>query len=252
MINKSSCIDKGNGKMKKHRDIIVLGLILVGLSIVLHGVHYVLFKDMHHIMIFLIADLAFIPLDVFFVSLVLEKVIDGKEKAKVSKKMDMLIGMFFTEVGNSLLGDFVKADNNARKFSKEAAVCSNWVESDFQKLANIMKKESQTIDKSKIDYSMMLEKLNPNKHLFITLLSNPILLEHDDFSDLLMTIFHLHDELKTRLEFGATEEDIDHLKFDAERSYTLLASQWVLYMLHLKNDYPYLYVTAINENPYSV
>lgn len=238
--------------MKEHRETIILGVVLIGLSIVLHGVHFMIFSDMHHIMIFLLADIAFIPLEVFFVSLVLEKVIDSKEKAKVTKKMDMLIGVFFTDIGNSLLGEFVKSDDNARKLSKEAAVCKEWVTEDFIRLSQIMKNESHRIKGSKVDFEALLVKLNPHKHLFITLLSNPILLEHDDFSDLLMTIFHLHDELKTRLEFGATDEDLEHLTFDAERSYGLLASQWVLYMLHLKNDYPYLYATAIKENPYTV
>ena len=46
--------------MKNHKKLITLGISLIGLSIILHGLHFAIFRDIHHLMIFLIADIAFI------------------------------------------------------------------------------------------------------------------------------------------------------------------------------------------------
>jgi 2-oxoglutarate ferredoxin oxidoreductase subunit alpha len=54
-------------------------------------------------MIFLVADIAFVPLEVFFVSLVLEKLIERQEEEKVDKKINMLVGLFYQEFGNEQL-----------------------------------------------------------------------------------------------------------------------------------------------------
>ncbi|WP_196000308.1 hypothetical protein [Clostridium sp. 1001271B_151109_B4] len=51
-------------KRTKETDLIGAGLVI--LSILLHYLHVVIFKDVNHTMLFLFADIAFIPLEVFF------------------------------------------------------------------------------------------------------------------------------------------------------------------------------------------
>ena len=41
---------------KKTKETILIGTGLVTLSLILHYVHYLIFKDAHHTMIFLVAD----------------------------------------------------------------------------------------------------------------------------------------------------------------------------------------------------
>ena len=53
---------------KRTKETILIGSGLVILSILLHYLHVVIFKDVHHTMIFLFADIAFIPLEVFLTS----------------------------------------------------------------------------------------------------------------------------------------------------------------------------------------
>ena len=43
--------------------------------------------------------------------------------------------------------------------------------------------------------------------------------------------------------------NMDHLTGDIRRAYTHLLKQWVVYLRHLKNDYPYLYSLAVRSNP---
>jgi hypothetical protein len=44
--------------------------------------------------------------------------------------------------------------------------------------------------------------------------------------------------------------DYLHLKGDVERVYELLIFEWLLYMEHLMNNYPYLFSLAIRVNPF--
>ena len=83
------------------------------------------------------------------------------------------------------------------------------------------------------------------------LLENPVLIEQEDFSETLLAIFHLADELGSRPSFDdLPETDLKHLTGDMNRAYQRLVEQWIIYLEHLKNQYPYLFSLAIRKNPF--
>ncbi|MHB8918870.1 MAG: hypothetical protein ACYC4H_12665, partial [Desulfocucumaceae bacterium] len=89
------------------------------------------------------------------------------------------------------------------------------------------------------------------KEFLLRLLENPILLDHETFTDLLWAVFHLTEELDYRQSLsGLSLSDYLHLSEDIRRSYVLLIDQWVKYMKHLKDNYPYLFSLALRVNPF--
>jgi hypothetical protein len=83
------------------------------------------------------------------------------------------------------------------------------------------------------------------------LLENPILLEHTEFTEMLRALFHLTEELGSRDNLtDLPETDYAHLAKDIQRVYTQLVSQWLDYMIYLKNNYPYLFSLAMRKNPF--
>ena len=50
--------------IKRHWFIITLAAIFIILSVFIYGLHYLIFRDVHHIFIFMVGDLAFLPLEV--------------------------------------------------------------------------------------------------------------------------------------------------------------------------------------------
>ena len=46
-------------------------------------------------MIFLVADIAFIPLEVFFTTMILERVLERRKKEQDLEKLNMLVGVFY-------------------------------------------------------------------------------------------------------------------------------------------------------------
>ncbi|MBF4693918.1 hypothetical protein [Fusibacter ferrireducens] len=238
--------------MKKHSQTLLLGTALIGLSVVLHAIHYAIFRDIHHIMIFLVADIAFIPLEVFFVSVVLERIIEKRDERSITKKLNMLIGLFYQEVGNHILMHLTSADDDLKSDQFDATIDFNWDESKYEQLAKHIMAHKYHVNMSHIDLFKIDEKLTLQKSLIVNLISNPAIHEHGAFSEVLMSLFHLADELKHRPIEALDAFDLDHLKVDIERVYKSLSEEWVSYMSHLQVDYPYLFLTAVKNNPFDM
>ena len=64
--------------MKKWQ--VFLGLILIALSTLVYLVHFFIFRDAHHIFIYLIGDIAFVFFEVLLVTLVLHQLLHYREK----------------------------------------------------------------------------------------------------------------------------------------------------------------------------
>ncbi len=95
--------------------------------------------------------------------------------------------------------------------------------------------------------SFLIEK----NDFLLRLLENPNLLEHEAFTDLLRSVFHLTEELTARKDFEKLPiSDFEHLAGDIKRAYILLVHQWLDYMKYLKNNYPYLFSLAMRTNPF--
>ncbi|MDU4419804.1 MAG: hypothetical protein E7I73_12400, partial [Clostridium perfringens] len=101
---------------KQKKEFLMIGIGLIGLSLVLHYVHYLIFQDLHHTLIFLFADIAFIPMEVFFTTLVIDKLLEKREKEHLRDKLSMLIGVFFSELGTDILNTFFIGKDFLLKF----------------------------------------------------------------------------------------------------------------------------------------
>lgn len=71
--------------MKLAKTRIIFGIILILLSVIFYSVHYVLFRDAHHIFIYLIGDIAFVFIEVFLVTLIIHELLSYREKLGMLK-----------------------------------------------------------------------------------------------------------------------------------------------------------------------
>lgn len=238
--------------MNKSRWKVRFGISLILLSIVLYLIHYAVFHDAHHIFVFLVEDIAFIPIEVLIVSLILHKILEEREKQHILEKLNMLIGVFFNEVGTKLLHIIVMADSNTEYVYPIFGDIKDWDDNDFKYKAKLVKEELKyEIDTEKIDIKDLAAFLKSKRDFLLGLLQNPSLLENETFTELLTAVFHLEDELHHHINYNdLTEEDFEHLKIDIERVYPLLIYEWIVYMKYLKKNYPYLFSLAIRYNPF--
>jgi len=230
---------------------IVFGILLVALSVVVYYIHFLIFHDAHHIFLYLIGDIAFVFIEVLMVSLVLHQVLHFREKRSLLNKLNMVIGAFFSEVGTELLKVFSDLDSEAGRIKGKLLVNSNWTDKDFVKVRKEFTKHTPTINLTAEHLKEIKSFLSGKRQFLLNLLENPNLLEHDSFTDLLWSVFHLADELDHREEvLSLPEEDRRHLKGDMERVYGRLIGEWLEYVAHLKKSYPYLFSLAVRTNPF--
>lgn len=230
---------------------ILLGLSLILLSALLYFIHYVIFKDVHHILIYLIGDIAFVPIEVLMVTLIIHRLLSWREKRAKMQKLNMVIGAFFSEVGTKLLTYFSDFDPKLDEIRKYLIVTNNWSEEEFLSVSKRLKKYDYGIEIQKFDLDGLRNFLLGKRDFLIRLLENPNLLEHESFTGLLQAVFHMTEELDSREELKALPAaDYAHLAGDIKRGYVLLVHQWVDYMKHLKDNYPYLFSLAMRTNPF--
>jgi hypothetical protein len=232
---------------------IILSIALIGLSFLLHLLHYYIFRDAHHIFLYLLGDLAFLPVSVLFVTLVVEHLIQKQEKHSMFKKLNMVIGAFFSEAGTELLSLFWKFDADPEYLKTNLIFNKDWKQNDYYVLKKIFNSHKPELNIHKGDITHLKIFLNAKKEFFLRLLENPNLLEHETFTALLWAVFHLTEELCARPDFkNLPQADYEHLAGDIKRAYSLLIVEWIVYMRHLHNNYPYLYSLAVRTNPFDI
>ena len=228
----------------------IFSSILVFASLIIFSIHYGIFHDLHHIMIYTIHDLAFLPLEVLFVSLILHRIIDSLQKKQMLNKMNMAIGMFFSECGTGLLEMVVKLDDDSSEISKELLIRNDWKKNDYRSALVKVEKLEGDLNLTVSAIEALREFLLSKRDIQLKLLENPNLLEHENFTDLLWAVFHLTEELSARSGISSLpDNDLKHVEIDIMRAYKLLVRGWLNYMEHLQKDYPYLFSMAVRTNP---
>ncbi|RPJ53132.1 MAG: two pore domain potassium channel family protein, partial [Methanobacteriota archaeon] len=173
-----------------------------------------------------------------------------REKEAWLRKIGILIGIFYSEVGTPLLRIFVRSNPLPSDGAKAQAPSAPSLDR--------VRELNRRLDAAEIGPLAMRallpelrQLLREKRGLLMRLLENPLLFEHEAFTDLLRAIFHLAEELSYREGLADLPlTDIAHLAADAKRAYVLMIDQWIGYMQHLETHYPYLYSLALRTNPF--
>ncbi len=238
--------------MNKKKSDILQVLVLIIISIGLYGIHLLIFKDFHHITIFALEDLAFVPIEVIFVTLIFHRVIKNSERKQKIGKLYMVVEMFFSEIGTELLRAFACNDKALAGIRDALSINNDWTDKDFKNLIKLLEEYEPKLEIGCDDFQaidMMLLECRPD---LLRLLENPILLEHETFTEVLMSVFHLAEELRMRYGFTSMKpSDQCHLVSDVKSAYKLLSVEWVYYVNHMRVHYPSLYSLSVRNHPFS-
>lgn len=80
--------------MKHFKWQIILGVSLITLSAIFYLIHYFIFRDAHHIFIYLLGDIAFVFIEVLLVTMIIHEVLAMREKRLLLEKLNIVIGSF--------------------------------------------------------------------------------------------------------------------------------------------------------------
>ncbi|HUU76259.1 MAG TPA: hypothetical protein VMW63_09240 [Methanoregulaceae archaeon] len=237
--------------MKEKSWILLFAAVLISLSVVLYFIHFLIFQDSHHIYIYTLGDIAFIPIEILVVTLIVHRVLDAHNRKAKIEKLNMVIGTFFSAMGTWLLTYISDQDPHLDDLRENLIVSDQWTDEEFNRVNEIFRKYPADIDINMVDLCILKEFLQSREEFMIRLLENPILYEHERFTSLLQAVFHLTEELDKRPDVTSLPaNDLSHLSGDIKRIYHALISQWLDYMQYLKKNYPYLFSLAMRTNPF--
>jgi len=237
--------------MLNRRRMIILAAALIVSSLVLYTFHYLVFSDMQHILIYGLGELAFLPIEVLLVTLVIDRLLEASEKRAMLNKLNMVIGAFFSEVGTKFIQRVSVLDLNFGKIRRNFVVTPEWTDKTFAATKASLDGYEYRIRAESKSLIELKQFLVGKRDFLLRLLENPNLLEHEAFSELLWSVFHLTEELDARQDLTRqSEADADHLVIDIKRAYIAVLGEWLDYMRHLKRSYPYLFSLAVRTNPF--
>lgn len=228
-----------------------IALWLIISSTVLYGIQIYIFSSPRDTFFYLLQDLAFVPLQVIIVTLVLDKLLTAREKREKLLKLNTVISAFFSELGSAAIALMSSSIFNLSALKSSLSVDEEWKEADFNRASNLVKEFQFQGECTPGQLVSLKEFLSSNKPYLLRMFDNPNLLEHEAFTEMLWALLHVSEELESRESLERLpKNDRDHLANDVKRAYRFLTIEWVCYMKYLKKDYPYLFSLALRKNPY--
>lgn len=230
--------------MKNIKQYLFVSFNLIFLSFIMFLVHDLIFGQLENTVYYSLMSLCFIPINILAVTLVFETIMEKRSKTERMNKLNMLVGLFFSDFGFSLLTLIAASDKKIKSLDLDF--------NDLKTCSDILKVHSHEIDFQKIDYTQFKKLIVDSREILSNLISNENILEHEIFADLLMSLMHLRDEILFVQHMELTKDDAIHLEGDIIRVYKNLSLQWIKYLSHLKQFYPYQYKSSIKFNPFSI
>ncbi|MDO8588984.1 MAG: hypothetical protein Q7T82_18310 [Armatimonadota bacterium] len=237
--------------MKRFSWHILLAGLLIAVSAAIYAFQIISFRRSDDTLFYMLQDFAFVPIQVLLVTIIVNALLGSRERAALRKKLNMVIGAFYSEVGTHLLKDLSKFDTNVADIHPMVTFGVRWSRRDFTRARGFLREREYAIDCGGGDLKELKVFLANRRGFLLRLLENPNLLEHESFTELLWAVTHLSEELSLRSDVSALpSSDYAHLAGDIKRAYGQLLAQWLAYVEHLKAEYPYLFSVVVRTNPF--
>ncbi len=223
----------------------VLALCL--LSVFIYGLQLLIFRDPKNTFFYIFQDFAFLPLSIAIATVIVGALMDERDKRERVEKTRMLTSSFFTEIGARLTMSILKIAEPKETISSIIAMrCST--EMDLKDRQNLIREMPIKIHLNEEIYEESRNMILGSRTALLVLASNPLLLEHEEFTDLLWALFHLIDEYRLREEFDQfSPEDLHHIEQDYTEVMKLLLVNYLANAKYLQEVYPNLYMTAARK-----
>ncbi len=181
-----------------------------------------------------------------------EIILSKREHEIREQKLHILMGLFFSEIGNKLLVLFISSDSKKESMRSLINLSETDTDKEFNQIGLKLQKFTYLINSENADFVYLRNFLSDKKDLMVRLLENPYLIDNEKFTELIRSLFHLFEELQYRMNAEHMEvEDKDHVAININRVYEVLVYQWLDYMRYIKGSYPYLYKYAVKMNPFN-
>ncbi len=220
--------------------------LLFLVSFLVYGIQLFIFKDPSTTNFYILQDIAFLPISIAVATIVVGDYLEKKDKKERQEKTQMLCSSFYSEIGNELLYQMLsltREKNDIKNIFEKLDVNDQKSLDELRERIGLMpiqlKINSEVFDRIK-------RIIEERKVMLLVLSSNPLLIDHEDFTKLLWGLFHLVDEFSLRGEYNSlSAEDIAHFEKDFTEVLKLLLINWSRNRLFTKINYPNYYNASL-------
>ena len=224
------------------------------LSVVLLVVHHLIFHENGYWANFLLLhEIALMPLEFVVVTLGLEKIMELTHKRENQAKISMIESVFFSESGSDMLRYLVScdADGDVLVLQSVMDVKPDWTSKQIKQARAAVKKITYEVDPAKVDFFGLHYHLSTRHGYFLKVIENPALSGHERFTELLLHIYHLWEELESRTDlYNLPQEDREYLCHAVNAVYRELAIEWMQNATDLLLHQPERLHHVIRTNPF--
>lgn len=227
---------------------------LITLAIIFYFIYYLLFHNTREIWTSLMMGLASAPFNMIITGFLINNILNKRELYREKKQINMVVGIFYNEIGVDLLKLFVNADRNINKIRESCKIKKDFMSKDYENMKSILEKNNFCVDIELIDLNNMKSILNDKCYTIINLVINPVLTNNEDFIETALSVLYLRYELNYRTIDGVFREEYEkeYLIEEINRCYHYLTLRWIEYIEHLKNYYPNIFEKALINSPFDI
>ena len=242
--------------MNFKKKISIRGLIIFFsvLSIVLLIIHHWIFHENGYWASFLLLhEIALMPLEFVVVTLGLEQILELTHKRENQAKISMIESVFFSESGSDMLRYLFScdADKDIEEIRSIMDVQRGWSAKQIRQARAAVKNITYEVDSSKIDFFGLHYHLSTRHSYFLKVIENPALSGHERFTELLLHIYHLWEELECRTDlYNLPPDDREYLCKAVNAVYKELAIEWMQNATDLLLHQPERLHHFIRTNPF--
>ena len=226
-------------------------LLLLCASALLYAIHYLIFRDLHHLAIFGLHELAFVPLEVILVTLGLDQLVEKTHREEARSKVSIIETLYFNESGGTMLRYLTSFDPGAARLRELLQVTEDWHSSDFRQAIRQLKSYPFLLDLDRIDFFGLHYHLSQRHEYYRSMLENPALTQSEAFTEMIMKIYLLWEELDGRTNlYQLPEKDRNYLAELLHEIYRELTEYWLDNVYNHSIHNRFRLHRAIESNPF--
>lgn len=227
--------------------------LFVLLSVVMLIIHHTVYAEASYWSGFLLLhELAIMPLEFVVVTLGFEQILEWSHKRENRAKVSMIESVFFSESGADMLRYLVSCDSRNAGLRTVMDVRPEWNKKQVQAARSNVKQYTYDVDPDKIDFFGLHYHLSTRHSYFLKVIENPALSGQEHFTDLLLHIYHLWEELESRTDlYHLPPEDQTYLCGVVNEVYRALSIEWMFNATDILMHQPDRLGHVLRTNPFS-
>jgi hypothetical protein len=215
---------------------------LIGLSSVLYGIDYLVFRDIDSIKKYIVYHVPFLPIHALILGILIEEILVWREKREKKRKLNLFLGIFFRQMGVDFyvaMADMVK---NRDALDDLILVQREWDHRRFRKAHLALQNFTLHMDSDPAKLAAVFDILDEREKEIMDMTRNPNLWDFEELYRALVALFHLIEESRFRGKERQLIPSVrEHLARDVGKALKMLLGLWLHYLEFLKGTHPVLF-----------